>query len=276
MVSEPPPRWSWGDPDTHVAFRPPPTRRAIRTALVVAFAAVAVLAGGVGDLIGRSQNRHSSPPAGVTATSPLSVQKGRRVFRDDFRSPTSGWTTNPLPSGTTFAYTPAGYVVVSHGSGIFHFALAPFQEPLVQTSTSVTATEGSGAVGNTGFGVACFNGIGATQVQYVFTDRADGQWVIDREIGQPSTTNQVVAIDRGSTPNPPGTRPVTVTGVCATLSDGANTRLTLFIGSDQVANLADKAPLDGTGWLAALATLSGAGPTSTVTATDFAIRDLGP
>ena len=116
-----------------------------RVVVIGVILALAVLAG-VGAAVGRGGEK-----GGVSATSPLTAVQGQVVFSDNFRDPGSGWTTLTLSSGTTFAYTPCGYVIAARES-LHHMAYTPYDEPLAQLSMAVTGEQSAGAPVGAGFG----------------------------------------------------------------------------------------------------------------------------
>jgi len=217
---------------------------------------------------------HASPSpkmqAPVTANSEVLAGGGRLVFSDDFKDASSGWTTNTLPSGTKFSYSSSGYVVVGKGT-LHHYAFAPYELGLTQASVSITATQDSGAPAGAGFGVICTSGSGSAELDYEFLDLSPGTWFLEREIGANNTPD---IITRGSAPAEPGTTPVTVVGVCATLSDGKTVRLILFVNGKSVVDVSDKPTAAITSWQSGMIFASREESSSTVTVSHFELRDL--
>ena len=210
----------------------------------------------------------------VGASSELTADRGTIVFSDDFSDPTSGWTTAPLPSGTTFAYGVGGYVVTAKGA-LHHFSFAPYVDPVQQLSQSVSATEPAtpGASGAGGVGVVCRRGTGSSQLQYEFLVFSDRRWYVERRDGAAEGSVPTV-LKQGSLSAGPGSTPVEVDGMCASETDGRTTRLALFVNGRKVADLANVAStfLD-LGWRGGIDVASGANP-STFTVGHFAERDL--
>ena len=256
----------------------PAAQRRSRSGLIIAIVALVTLlvlggiAGGV-VYVGLNANKHHAPVAGpVTETTVLSSDRGAVVFTDDFHDASSGWTTDTLPSGTTFTYGSGGYVVVAKGS-LDHFATSPYDKAVSQVAISVTGTQSADAPNGAGFGVSCWRGLDAAEVRYDFIITTSGDWEVDRRDGGLST-NQLI-LKRGTSSAKLGSTPVVVRGMCATLADQQTTRLVLFAGTQKLTELTDRAPsLPGTGWLTDLIVSSEQIRPSTVTATRFEVRDL--
>jgi hypothetical protein len=209
----------------------------------------------------------------IDATTDVLSGRGTVVFTDDFHDQGSGWTTETLPSGAHFAYSKEGYVVIAIG-GLHHFAFSPFQWPEQQLSARVTATLSSGAALTGGFGIGCFRGTGTSEIRYELFVGANGRFFVERADGAPSLYVRPTLLKQGTSTSSPGTTPLTIEGMCATLRGGQTTRLVLFVGGQRVADIADTADsLPGQGWVAELVVLSSASAHSTVTVTNFTERD---
>lgn len=214
-----------------------------------------------------------SPVVPVTATSPLTTDLGRLVFSDSFHDPNTGWPVGTLASGTVFSYSSAGFVAVAKGS-LFHFARAPYDLPLSQISMSMTATQADGAPNDTGFGLTCKTGLSTSQVRYDFFVVGPGSWQVFRSDGADSATNPSSFLRGGSAGVAPGRTPITVVGICATLSDSHTMRLALFINGVLAVDLSDQLREAPAGWTGGLAFDSDASGPTTDTVSAFALRDL--
>ena len=208
----------------------------------------------------------------VTATTTVSAQRGTAVFSDDFHNASTGWSTETLPSGTTFSYAAGGYVIVAKGA-VDHFANAPYQAPVQQVAISVTATQSTDSPIGAGYGVSCWRGTGAAELRYDFLVSTGGDWQVDRRDGGIPTTPQI--LKQGKSTARLGSAPLAVEGMCATLADLKTTRLILFAGTQKLVDVFDTATsMPDAGWLADLLITSEALHASTVTATHFELRDL--
>ena len=209
--------------------------------------------------------------SGAAAAS--SKDQGTVVFSDSFHDPGSGWTTKPLPSGTTFAYDNGSYAIVAK-LDLHHFAYSPFEGPLQQMSVAVTASQDLVAPDGAGFGVSCLRGTGAAAVRYEFLDEAGFGWYVEEGSGVLSTSVGPTILAHGSTPVMIGRRSITVTGRCITSSNGQTTKLEMFIDNTQVAEYTSTTPAPGDGWVSALVVASRDQAASMVRVTHFEVRDL--
>jgi hypothetical protein len=203
----------------------------------------------------------------------VTANRGAVVFSDDFRNASSGWTTETLPSGTTFSYTRAGYVIVAKGTAD-HFATAPYDTPLQQMAISVTATQSTDAPIGAGYGVSCWRGAGTSELRYDFVVTTAGTWQVFRRNG--GIPAMPAILKQGKTSVTLGSKPLAVQGMCATLSDLHSTRLVFFAGALKIADLTDPATttMPDAGWLPDLIVTSEDIHASVVTATRFEVRDL--
>jgi hypothetical protein len=257
---------------------PPPPQAGSRVGLFVVVGAVvallAVVAVAVGAVLLGAGAPGPAPTTSrlVTASTTLVAQRGPVVFSDEFHNATSGWSTQTLPSGTTFSYTAAGYVIVAMGS-VDHFADAPYQTPVQQVAISVTATQSTDSPIGAGYGVSCWRGTGAAELRYDFLVSTGGDWKIDRRDGGIPTAPQILM--QGKSDFRLGSAPLAVQGMCATLADLRTSRLLLFVGTQKLADLVDSATaIPDAGWLPDMLVTSEALQSSTVTATHFEVRDL--
>ena len=210
----------------------------------------------------------------MTATTQLKVDRGTLVFRDDFHDVSSGWSTAKLPSGSSAGYVNGGYAIVAYGY-LDHADPAPYGLPINQISVSATATESANAPEKSGFGVACRRGSGESAVYYEFLVLVGGTWEILVRHASPGSDPESGRLKLGSSPASPGPSSLTVEAMCATLSDDRTNRLAFFINNSLVADIED--PTIGStpiGWFADLIARSQAVGPSTVTATQFEIRNL--
>jgi hypothetical protein len=209
----------------------------------------------------------------IDATTDVLPDRGTVVFTDDFHDPGSGWTKETLPSGTHFTYGKREYIAVATGD-LHHYAYSPFQWPEQQLGTRVTATVSSGGAQLSGFGIGCYRGSGAAQVRYELLVTAAGLWFVERGSGGPSDNGPQSILKQGTSTVIPGTVPLTVEGICATLQGGQKTRLMLFLEGQQVADIIDTAAtLPDRGWAAELIVLSSASAQSRVVFSNFTERD---
>jgi hypothetical protein len=252
-------------------------RRVTFAIAVVALAGV-LIAGGLlaGGAYAYLHHRHQPPRSAggrITASTNLAASSGTVVFTDDFHDATSGWNSAVLPSGTSFGYALGGYVVNGKGT-LHHFAEAPFQSALSQLSMSVTATQTAGAPPGAGFGVTCWRGDGADRIRYEFVVLAPGTWYLERDGGVDTLTSRGIVLQKGAAKVGPGTSPITIVGVCATL-DGGAVRLALFVNGQRMVDRLDRpGGASEFGWLSGLDVSSRDAGASSVMATKFEVRDL--
>jgi len=178
-----------------------------------------------------------------------------------------------LGNGTNFAYVGSRYAVFTNGTG-HSLAFAPYHVGVPQMAASVTATQTVGAPTGAGFGVGCYRGTGASRIRYELLVTVPGTWYVERSHGD-GLGVQPTILRRGTSAIVPGASPITVEGVCATLSDGRTTRLVLFANGQRLTDLTDaQAGLPGPGWLAALDVDSRKAVPTRVTATHFGIQNV--
>ena len=261
----------------YTAPSPPPRRRSL-TGLVVGIVSVVallvILAIAVGVVfVGANAFKRAALATGpVTASTTVTSTRGKTVFSDDFRDPSSGWTTDALPSGTTFKYAPEGYVVVAKGL-LDHFAGSPYSTPVAQIGMAVKATQSTDAPAVAGYGVSCWRGTDRTELRYDFVMTSAGDWTVDRRDG--GVLTKALILKQGKSSATLGSTPLTVTGMCATLADEHTVRLLMFAGSDRVADITDSATaLPDAGWQADLMLTSSDIHDSIVTVTHFEVRNL--
>lgn len=249
-----------------------PTGRFVGVASVVAVLVVAALAVGiifVGANLVKRTTRTTGP---IDASTSVTSASGKIVFADDFHDPASGWTTDSLPSGTTFGYTANGYVVVAKGT-LDHFADSPYTTPVSQIAIAVRATQSTDAPAGAGYGVSCWRGSDTAELRYDFVMTTGGGWSVDRRDG--GLASQPLILKRGTSTAKLGSTPLAVTGMCATLADGHTVRLVMFGGAEKVTDITDSAvALPDAGWQADLMLSSSAIHDSVVTVTHFEVRDL--
>jgi hypothetical protein len=256
---------------------PPPGARspALVVSVIAVVAGIAIivmlLAGGIVLLRGKIGTFGGADP--ITATSKLPAGRGVIVFADNFHDSSSGWYTGTT-NGTTYSYSAGGYQVLANTS-LYHLIPSPYERPLDQLSIAVTATQSADSPPGAGFGVVCEQGPDATNVRYEFVVESPGDWYVSRGDGPSGPTANVKVLRQGSTTFSPSTTPLTVEGMCATLSGGTVVRLALFVGGSQIADFTDTVDrLPGSGWQSDFVVSSDATSQSTVTATLFLVRDI--
>jgi hypothetical protein len=208
----------------------------------------------------------------VTATGSLAAGRGNVVFFDDFHDKQAGWPNSSKAGVLTFAYTAQGYVIDATGGTMHNLVYAPYLVAVPQLNMALTAKLTSSASG-AGLGVTCRRGQGGSLISYELLVLNDGRWFVERREGPPSLDVNAKILSQGSSADIPGSTPITVSGMCATLSDGTTTRLALFVQGRNVADLLDKASLPEGGWLGGILVASRDMPAA-ATATYFEERDL--
>lgn len=277
MVWEPP---GAPQPEPQPAVPVRPARGRIVAAVVLV---VAVLIGSAVVVVNASDKQGTDVsalggPSGSPSQAPSGpVGRGRVVFSDDFGDSGSGWTTQSLPSGTTFTYGSDGYVITGSGA-LHHFSSAPFSVPVPQIQVSMTATQVGGGPNQSGFGVSCRRpplDVGPASLnRYEFLVENGSRFFVERRDGELSTTTPPLLLKEGSAPAAPGARPITLTATCSTLADGRTTRLVFVVNGRTVADLTDAAPKSSSpGWLSSIVVSTTASAPSTVTVSHFEVRD---
>jgi len=214
----------------------------------------------------------TSPPGPVTASTTLAADRGALLSTDNFRNPKSGWSTPSKNSAvTTYSYGSAGYLIGSRTGMLEHMVYAPYRTTKQQLSMAVTASQ-AGAPKNAGFGVACRRGTGAAQTSYTLVVMNTGSYYIERYDGVPSGSSSPKTIKRGTSSVVPGTTPITIVGMCATMG-GGSTRLALFVEGQKIADVTDSVKLASAGWTGGIDMQSGK-TTSVLTVTGWQERDL--
>jgi hypothetical protein len=214
----------------------------------------------------------TSLPGPVTAATTLAADRGALLFTDNFRNSKSGWSTPSKTSAvTTYSYGSAGYLIGSRTGMLEHMAYAPYHTTKQQLSMSVTASQ-AGAPKYAGFGVTCRRGTGAAQTSYTLVVMNTGSYYIERYDGVPSGSSSPKTIKRGTSSVVPGTTPITIVGMCATMG-GGSTRLALFVEGQKIADVTDTVKLASAGWTGGIDMQSGK-TTSVLTVTGWQERDL--
>ncbi|HEV2036750.1 MAG TPA: hypothetical protein VGU71_21575 [Candidatus Dormibacteraeota bacterium] len=209
----------------------------------------------------------------VTASTPLSADRGHVVFTDNFRDSNSGWKKTSV-TGATYTYANGAYN--DTGSGLYvYFASSPYREPHQQLSVSIKANLSPNAPVDAGIGVGCGRGSGSTELRYELIVFVDGSWTVQRRNGVPSDTGAPITLKDGSSATAAGSTPVTVVGVCATLSDGHTTRIALFIDGTLAVDLTDTATtLADSGWIGSILLAASDAKTTTMTVSRVEERDI--
>ncbi|MGA3058197.1 MAG: hypothetical protein ABSE70_09235 [Candidatus Limnocylindrales bacterium] len=208
----------------------------------------------------------------VTFSSSPASGDGAVVFSDDFQNRSSGWPTASQSGFMTFSFTSKGYVINAGGGVLHHLVYSPSKQASQQLSISLTAGLASASTG-AGLGVTCRRGQGASEISYELLVQNDGGWLVTRRDGAPSLGALATTLSHGSSAVVPGTTPITVVGMCATLGDGTATRLVLFVEGKKVADMVDSATLPAGGWMGGLLVASRDTP-AVATATRYEERDL--
>ena len=233
-----------------------------------------LLVGGAVLFVKHAHNDPATSAAGlVTVGTRLTADRGAVVFADDFHDPGSGWNSGVLASGTSFGYAAGGYLIAGRGT-LHHFAEAPFRVALDQLSVAATGTQTEGAPDGAGFGVTCWRGDGAGRVRYEFVLLAPSTWYLERDGGVDTLTDRGVVLRKGDARIAPGSKPITLVGVCASL-DATSTRVALFVDGLKMVDQIDRAGgPGGGGWLSGLDVSSREAGDSAVTVVRFEDRDL--
>lgn len=202
---------------------------------------------------------------------------GRVLFRDDFSSQSSGWTTRVLPSGAIFAYGSGDYLITPSTRND-DYAGAPYFELHSDIAFSVDVQSAAPGSVNFGAGVVCGRP-SVLSAAYLFKVYSNGAWAVLRGSVDAQLTPQTI-VD-GTLSHGLGETPVTVTAECADrgeVSGGAVTHLAMFVGGISVASLDDTwSALSGTGWRAGLTAGPGtAAPLQTAHFTNFVLREVAP
>jgi hypothetical protein len=289
----PPPQQQWGAPQGWQQSTPPaPKRGSMMPVLIVGAIVVAAVAAG-GYYLTTQKNSSPSPAptatvqpslaiksASPTATPVVTIEPsptdeptvvetatpvdtggpGTLVFTDDFTDSSSGWSTETLASGTSFAYGSGGFLVTAVGD-LNHFDDSPWTTAYDQLAMAATGTQAGNITTNTGLGVACFRGSGSSQLFYEFMLYSDGGWTVERGLG-PFGSAKYKVIKEGSGAPKPGSTPVTVQAACMKV-DAKTVRLILAVNDKTVADVTD-APgsIPSDGWTASIDVCSVAADTS--------------
>ena len=214
-------------------------------------------------------------------STPLGAAMGTIIFSDDFTNPGSGWPTADLANQyTTAQYQAGGYVIGSIGSSD-EAAVGQSVENLVfpakpattqQLSMSLTATQ-TDAVAGAGIGVSCRRGTGNAQVTYSFIVYNTGEYAIERLFGPASTEQRATLMWQGNAGMGPGSTPLTIVGICATMADGERVRLALFVEGRLLSDTIDVVASSTESWRGGIDMVGGA-TDSIMTAKYWEERDL--
>jgi hypothetical protein len=223
-----------------------------------------------------------SPTANLIGDStPLGAAMGTIIDTDDFTNPGSGWPTADLTNQyTTAQYQAGGYVIGSIGSAD-EAVVGQSVENLVfpakpamaqQLSMSLTATQ-TDAVAGAGMGVSCWRGTGNGQVAYRFIVYNTREYAIERLFGPASAEQRVTLMWQGNAGMAPGSTPLTIVGMCATMADGQRVRLALFVEGRLLSDTMDVVASSTESWRGGIDMVSGA-TDSIMTAKYWEERDL--
>jgi hypothetical protein len=208
----------------------------------------------------------------VTASTVLAADRGAVVSSDNFKNSHSGWSLPKANTAvTTYKYTSTGYAIGSLTGTLEHMVYAPYKTAKQQLSMSVTATQ-SGAPKGAGFGVTCRRGTDGAEISYTMVVLNNGTYYMERYSGVPTATSSPKILKRGSSSVSAGSAPVTVVGMCATISPGV-TRVALFANDQLLADVTDTATLAGSGWAGGI-DMASFKTASTLLVTSWQERDL--
>jgi hypothetical protein len=252
-----------------------------------------------------SSSAEATPAPTAPPSTDLSPDTGEVVFSDDFKSGEKGWPTGSLTTLTTLSYSAGGYVIAASGSSTDHLIASPKQTGYSAIAVTVEASQASGR-GTAGFGVTC-QAVGAnpnasqaaaaptatvsasgsagpsaaasaspvapSSVMYEFIVLNNGGWLVERRGGSPDPAAPPTILMHGSASTVPGKAGISVSGICATSSDGKRVRLALFVGGIRMTEFSDL-PAAATAWKGGVVVTT-VDVAATVTVTSFQERNLG-
>ena len=232
----------------------------------------------------------------------LSTGAGKVVFSDDFHDASAGWTTAGTKL-TTFSLTSGTYLVSGTGSLTDHLVEAPFADRFSEVVVTAVGSQTSGR-GTAGFGVTCGSaaetapdvplpngtptaGSSAAPARsaaasptpapqgilYEFVILNNGGWLVERRDGSPTRSARPVVLMQGITGVVAGSEPITVSGICATSTDGTRTRLVLAIDGTKVIEFSDLTSEITQGWRGGIV-VSTVSTGASVSFTRFEVRNL--
>jgi hypothetical protein len=108
---------------------------------------------------------------------------------------------------------------------------------------------------------------------YEFIVLNNGGWLVERRDGSPDHSAPPTILMHGSASTVPGKAAISVSGICATSSDGKRVRLALFVDGIRVTEFSD-APAEALAWKGGVVVTTG-DVAATVTVTGFEERKLG-
>ncbi len=280
MPTYAPPPTGYSPPGYGFQSPPPPgyggigpyrSQRSTYLRLVGMLAGLLLVVGGVATYL---VTKAVSSTGNITPGSSVQAGHGRTVFTDTFQDPGTGWSTDTLPSGTTFKYGTGGFVVVGFGD-LQHFVDSPYSSTIAQIDVEATATQSANSPIKSGFGVVCHRGSGTDVLRYEFVVADTGTWYVQKRVGTADPNVEPTDVASGDSNDVPGATPLTVEATCATLDDGKTTRLLMFINGKRVLDQSDSAAsaLPGLGWRGGIDVDTSASAPSTVTFTNFVLRD---
>jgi hypothetical protein len=254
---------------------------------------------------GPTSSAEATPAPTASPSTDLSPDAGEVVFSDDFKSGEKGWPTGSLTTLTTLSYSAGGYVIAASGSSTDHLIASPKQTGYQAIAVTVEASQTSGR-GTAGFGVTCqavgpnpnASAAAATptpsaqasgsagsssasspspatpsSVMYEFIVLNNGGWLVERRGGSPDPGEPPTILMHGSASTVPGKATISVSGICATSSDGKRVRLALFIDGIRMTEFGDL-PAEALSWKGGVVVTTG-DVAATVTVTSFEERKLG-
>jgi hypothetical protein len=256
----------WSQPLPWTSGYAQPAAGSNKRGVLVSLGLALLLAGGVGLVVVAGQ-RGGPTPDGATSA-------GAVVFSDDFHDPNSGWLVDQS-TDALWAYGAGTYQLSAKPAALTDvFSASPYRKQLQALAVTATESISAGASDQSGIGVVCKRGSGASRVQYEFLLKTSGQWVIYLRTGAISMSTFPQQIRVGHSGIAAGMTPVSLSARCITLDDGVTTRLVFAIDGSTVADMNDTAAtLPDAGWIGELEASIGP-PSATVTATSFEERDL--
>jgi hypothetical protein len=213
-------------------------------------------------------------PSAVTAKSTVRPTTGTVIFSDDFTDPTTGWNIGGHDDSDN-EYDSAGYTITVTKPWMVSTP-SPYDGVVSQLSQSVTSSISASSEEGSSFGLACGRDFDApSEMDYEFFVDREGGWYIQRRNKATDFSSNPHVLSEGAVPQRT-TKPITMVAVCASLADGKTTRLVLFIGGVEAADLTDRSPAETSNWQGMLDTEGGDTKPTSVLITGYSESRLGP